>query len=726
MNKLTIEQVAKFPRPGMSGVPSRIGFTPDSHSVTYLAAEGNSLVLQLWAYDIDSGTRRKLIEPTSQAEDAGQLSLDEQLRRERARMREVGVTNYEFAAKSEKPVLLVPMSGKLYVKIGDEPLQELEGTDGAVDARLSPDGTQVAFVRNGNLCVMPLPVGPIFEVTSDGDESKGFTYGLAEYVAQEEMGRSHGFWWSPDSQRIAYEKVESEHIPEYLISHWGGENVNVEKHRYPFAGAANAHVSLEVAYVSEDDTARAHSYGSEVDKDFLQLVTDDNPDIYLARVFWRPNNTLVALVETRDQKTVRLVTFDEVTMQTETLLEEHNDTWINLNNDITFLKTGEFIWASESSGFKHFYLSDQNGGLICQLTSGDWLVTEVVGVDEDSHIVYFIATKESVLERHLYAVSLDGGDVKKLTENAGWHSVVFSPDFKYFVDTFNNLETAPRVALHNNDGSLIATLFENTGNTAQELGLTPPELFSFKNREGTELFGAVYLPPQLNPDQKYPLIVTVYGGPHAQRVMNHWNLTVDLRAQYLAQQGFVVLCVDNRGSANRGLLFEGAISRLTGFAEVDDQVDGVNYLAANRPYVDKNRAGVYGWSYGGYMTLMCLLRAPETFKVGVAGAPVTDWRGYDTHYTERYMGTPENNLEGYDKSSVLSYVEQLQGHLLLIHGMVDENVHFRHTARLIQALTAAQKTYDLVIYPEERHMPRDAKGLEYQERRLVDYFTKHL
>ncbi|MBE0608222.1 MAG: prolyl oligopeptidase family serine peptidase, partial [Dehalococcoidia bacterium] len=356
---------------------------------------------------------------------------------------------------------------------------------------------------------------------------------------------------------------------------------------------------------------------------------------------------------------------------------------------------------------------------------GDWVVTSLVGVDEDRRLAYFVGTKDSVLERHLYSVPLDGGEIVRLTNQRGWHGAVLSPKNDRFIDSWSSLEHGPRVAVRDMTGAPIADLFANEDAKADALGLQPPEFTTLPAAEGTLLHGAIYRPPVLEPGRRYPLVVSVYGGPHVQRVADDWMLTVDLRAQYLAQQGYVVLKLDNRGSLNRGLAFEAAIADRMGTVEVDDQVAGVRHMGA-LPYVDGSRVGIYGWSYGGYMTCMAMMRAPDVFKVGVSGAPVTGWDGYDTGYTERYMGTPQSNPEGYHDSSVLTHVAKLQGKLLLVHGMVDENVHFRHTARLIVALTAADRDYDLLVFPEERHMPRDLKGMEYQERRVLDYLKRNL
>ncbi|MEO9254985.1 MAG: S9 family peptidase [Tepidiformaceae bacterium] len=706
---ITLAQVAQQPRPG-TVVPAALSFTPDGKGITYLFSEEGSLVRSLWRYDIATGERRVLAGPTATSTAEGQLSREEELRRERARQRELGVTSYQWAKSVEPSVLLVPGGGRLSVSIGGKPLVELQGIEGAIDPRLSSDGVSVAYVRDGELFSAPTSGGDPRQLTSGAED--GLTNGLAEFVAQEELDRAHGFWWNPAGRHIAYVRSDSRHIVDYPIVHQGKDGVEIEHHRYPFAGEANTLVQLGVVELSSGQTT------------WMDLGPET--DIYLARVAWRPDGVLTAQLLSRDQKTLRFIAFDPKNGASTTLIEEHSDPWLNLSDDTRFLKSGEILRSSERTGFNHLYLHAADGTEIRALTSGDWVVTHLAGLDETRRIAYFVATKESVLERHLHAVSLDGGDVTRITTIAGWHGCVLSKDCDQFIDVWSTMERAPRLELRNIDDSLVATLFENAEATSDFLGLRPPAFVTLPAVDGTLLHGAIYAPPNPEPGKRYPVIVSVYGGPHAQRVANEWSMTIDLRAQYLAQEGFIVFKLDNRGSANRGLAFEAALADRMGTVEVDDQVAGVRWLAKNLPIADTSRVGMFGWSYGGYMTCISLMRAPETFKVGVAGAPVTDWDGYDTGYTERYMGTPQSNPEGYFDSSVLNHVEQLRGKLLIVHGMVDENVQFRHTARLIVALTKAQKDYDLLLFPEERHMPRDAKGMEYQERRVFQYFKDNL
>ena len=735
---LSLDDVARYPRPGMTA-PRRVEFTPDGAAVAYLFSPQGTLVQELWTHDIATGERRLVAGELAGAAGAvasasGQaLSLEEQLRRERTRVRELGVTDYAFARKSKgtgedtegSTVLLVPLDGWLHVARGDGPLVRLDGSDGGHDARLSPDGALVAFIRADELRVLPTQQtqGTTSARRLTAGAGDGVTNGVAEYIAQEEMDRHEGYWWSPDGARLAYVRADSGHIPLYPIVHQGEERLTVEEHRYPFAGARNATVRLGVVAVTAVGTAIAD--GTADDVTWMDLGADD--DIYLARVAWRPDGVLTAQIEARDQRRLRLVAFDAATGAATTLLEERGAPWINLSDSTRFLASGEFIWSSERSGFRHLYLYDRDGHEARALTEGEWTVTELVAVDEERRVAYVHGTRDGVTERHLYAVPLDEGEIRRVTDGFGWHATDVSPDFQYYVDTFSAPDRAPAVTLHHlADGRPAAVLFENADVTAAGLGLLVPELTAFRNRDGVTLHAAVYATDEMRASvERRPLVVSVYGGPGAQRVTAGWDLTVDLRAQYLAQQGYVVLKIDNRGSANRGLAFEAPIAGDLGRLEVDDQADGVRWLAT-RPYVDGERVGIYGWSYGGYMTCRALERAPDVFKVGVAGAPVTFWEGYDTHYTERYMGLPATNPDGYHDSSVLTGVEGLRGKLLLIHGLVDENVHVRHTLRLIAALTAADRPYDLALFPAERHMPRDTAGLTYLEHRLTEYLQRNL
>lgn len=717
-----IEEVARYPLPGMARLPSSVRPDPTSKMLTYLWSEDGTLTRQLYAHDPSSGERKLMFAPEGGGATEENLSAEEKLRRERTRERGLGVTSYAWAKEANR--VLVPVRGDLWVQDGlhGTPRRVAEGGDHpCIDPQITRDGKHVAFVKDDELYVVSAETGggaPV-QVTS-GARGTGRTHGLAEYIAQEEMDRHHGFWWNHAGDTLAYEEVDETEIPIWRIPHEAAPTPTWEDHRYPFAGAANAKVKLGV--IARDGGATT----------WMDLRMEGEPEVYLARVHWTPDGKLLAQLENRAQTRLQLVRFDLQTGAPTVVLEERSDVWINLHNVFEPLEegvgelSGAFVWASERTGFRHLYLVDAGGRVIRPLTSGEWIVDGLVGVDEGRGVVYFTGTKDGPTEQHLYRVPLAGGEITRMTTEPGMHGVVMDPAFNVFVDTHSSMDAPPSVSVRAvDDGSLRHRVPVPADPRVAALALQPPELVTLPSRDGVTLHGAIYRPgPEAGPGP-WPVIVSVYGGPHAQRVTNGWDMTVDMRAQYLRSLGYLVFKLDNRGSARRGLAFEGAIARDLGNLEVQDQVDGVNWLVA-QGLADPKRVGIYGWSYGGYMAAMALVRAPETFKAAVAGAMVSSWDGYDTHYTERYMGTPANNPEGYRNSSVMTHVDELQGHLMIVHGLIDENVHFRHSARLIDALVKARKPYEVQLFPGERHMPRAEADRVYMEERMRDFFAAHL
>lgn len=716
------EDVARLPAPGMA-VPSQVAFSPGGHVLTYLYSVDGSLEQRLFALDLGGshspGAVAVEVAVGGPSVAETELPLGERLRRERAREVALGITTASWATDGD--ALLVPLPDGVHVLLG---LDGDHGTavsrlvvgsgDGALaGARLSPDGARLAFVRDGEIFVVATGAGadPALQITSSAGD--GVTNGLAEFVAQEEMGRSDGLWWAPDGAHLAYAQVDERSVPVLRIVHQGSDEVGPdaeEVHRYPYAGGENARVRLGVVPVTGGPT--------------VWMDTGD-PGDYLARVHWTPAGSLVAEMESRDQRQVRVVALDPASGSATTLLTETSATYVNLHDDLRLLKDGTWTWSSERSGFRHLELRSASGELVRVLTSGQWQVDGVEEVDEDKGVVYFAATKDGPTERHLYAVGLEGGPVRRLTPETGTHVVVVCARADCFVDRYASLGSPPVVHVRSlHDGSRMTTLHDRRDPRIDELGLEPPDLVEIPADDGTALHG-LYYAPDPPPAGLPPLALAVYGGPHVQLARDDWAPTVALRAQALRRRGVAVLVVDNRGSARRGVAFEQAVWRNLGDLEVADQVAGVRW-AAGGGMCDPDRVAVYGWSYGGYMVLRCLEKAPGTFVAGVAGAPVTDWDGYDTYYTERYMGTPADNATGYAAASVLGHVGSIVGELLLVHGLVDENVHFRHTARLVQRLVAAGKDHRLLFFPEERHLPRRLEDRAFMEERILDWLVTRL
>ncbi len=727
---MRIEDVVRYPLPGYA-LPNSFRFSPDGAALTYLASPEAGLRQALFAMDMSAGgatgASRVVLDPRSTGIDETKLSLEEQLRRERLRQRNVGVTSYQWAERGRR--ILVPLAGALLVKDDlDAPAREVVAAGGPAieEPRLSPDGEWIGYVRDAELYVVSAAGGTPVQITH-GARGTGRTHGLAEYIAQEEMHRHQGWWWSDDGERIAFTEVDETHIPVYRIVHQGKDAVGdgaQEDHRYPFAGAANAKVRLGVV---------GRNAGEPVWID-LRDESGREPE-YVARVQWMPGGVLFVQTQNREQDVLDLLAADPATGRSRRILRETSKSWVNLHVMLRAVAPcaaapqGGFLWASERTGFQHLELRDMSGALIRAVTAGEWMVDGVAALDAARGLVWFTGTKDGATERHLYEASLADGTAKaprRVTEAAGMHDVVVDAARGRFLDHHSSLAVPPSLRVRSlESGAEIRGVHTARDPRIDALGLTPPELVTFKSRDGVTLHAAVYRPAASFGTGPFPLVVSVYGGPHVQRVMNSWEMTANLRAQYLRSLGFLVAVIDNRGSARRGLAFESAIHRNMGDVEVRDQEDGVRFLAA-QGLADPARVGIYGWSYGGYMASMCLARAPDTFRAACAGAPVTHWDGYDTHYTERYMALPATNEQGYRVSSVMHHVPQMRGKLLLVHGMLDENVHFRHTARLVNALNRARKDYELLMYPDERHMPRGEADRIHMEERIRDFFVAAL
>lgn len=686
-NRLTLDDLERLTKGG-SDAPGSVQFAPDGRSITYLFSAEGSLVRSLWRHDLLTGDRSILAAPLPQTTDEESLSLEEKLERERTRTSELGVTGYAWASDAPLPTLLVPQAGRLFVAVGsavEGGVRPITGVDGAQGALLSPDGSWVSYSMAGDLHVVPVSGGTPLRLTDDAEP--GISSGLADYVAAEELDRFDGAWWSADSQHIAYEHVDERGVPSFAVT-------PDELHRYPFAGGPNAHVSLRVASIGG-------SGGREVDLGM-------RPDDYLARVVPHPTGGWLVAVLPREQRSLRWYRVG-ADASAQALWVEEAEPWVNLDDQTRILADGRILRSSERSGFRHLELRTADGELDRVLTAGEWMVTEVVAVSHASGEVLFAATRDGVTERHLYAVPLDAAqpvaDPRRLSVEPGWHAFVADGDGARWVDTWSDLEHAPGVAVRSRDGA--STRIHEPLTTAAHEQLDPPELVELVAADGaTPIQAAVYRGGRpASPGEPSPGVVWVYGGPHKQYVIRSWEVTADPLRQYLAKCGAAVVVVDNRGSTDRGVAFESVIQGQLGWNEVADQAAAVRQLE-ERGILRRGGVGICGGSYGGFMTLMAMAREPELFGVGVAIAPVTDWSGYDTAYAERYLGTPARNPEAYRRSSALSHAEGVRGSLLLIHGTFDENVHLRHSTRLVDAFRSVGREVELAQLPGQRHRTR--------------------
>jgi dipeptidyl-peptidase 4 len=682
---LTLERV--FASPSLQGpAPRALKLSPDGSLLTSLRARADDRErFDLWAVDTATGAARMLVDSTKFG--GGEISEAEKMQRERARIGGTkGIVAYDWAPDGKS--ILVPLDGDLFVASLDGSTKRLTATPaGELDATVSPKGGYVSYVRDQNLFVVDSISGTERRLTRDGGGT--LSWGVAEFVAQEEMDRTRGHWWSPDDSRIAVARVDESGVAVVSRAAIGTEGTQVFDQRYPRAGAANAVVDL---YVMKND-------GSMI----VKVDLGKNPDTYLARVDWAPDGkTLYVQRQSRDQKTLDLLSVNPVTGASSLLFSETSKTWLNLHDNFGALKNGSILWSSERDGFSHLYL--WRAGKWTQLTKGAWNVREVIGLDEAAGVVTFTGNRGTPLEQNIYSVPLSGGAVATLGEADWWNSAKMNRDASRMIVSRSNPAQPDQSYLADADGKRLSWIEENRIEGSHPYARffaahVKPEFGILKASDGTVLHYKL-LKPALAPGQRAPVFVQVYGGPGGGRqVLNNWGGALQ---QYLVQQGWIVFSIDGRGTPDRGKAFEDAIYRAMSGVEVDDQLVGVNWLK-KQDFVDPKKIAVYGWSYGGYMTLRLLQRAPGVFAAGVSGAPVTKWELYDTFYTERYMGTPQADGAAYKKSSALEPATAMADPLLLIHGMADDNVVFENTTALMAKLQQAAKPFEIMVYPGQTH-----------------------
>jgi len=675
-----------LPRPGMDH-PTRIEFSRDGRAITFLAPEPGGNLRSLWRLDLTSGKRTVLAgaDPAPSS-----LTQEEELRRQRRHETSFGITDYRRADNAD---VIVAMQGARSIASRDgRPAVELSGASKAQAIYPDPSGRRIAWVRAGDMWCGDIAKGTARRLTHDAES--GVTNGLEDFLAAEELDRFEGAWWSASGAELLFAHVDERHIPLVSVAAAGSaaERAGREMYRYPFAGGPNPRTTLRIATPGGDGVER------DVGLDFA--------DGYLARVVPHPLGGWLVAALPRDQTSLHWYLVDGSGSATELWIERSRP-WITLDDATRILSDGRVVRATETSGYRHLELRNPDGAALRSLTTGSWVVTDLVHVDEVRREVLFVGTADGVLERHLYTVPLDArkpvAKPRRLTAEAGWHAVTVSDDGNRWVDSWSTRRQPPWVVVRSRDESADVVIHEPSAD-ALRAGLVVPDLTTLPAADGaTSLQVAIFRPERPAGTPLVASVVWVYGGPHSQYVGECWDLTVEPYRQGLARSGFTVIVADNRGTANRGLAFESPIADAFGTVEVDDQVAVVEALAG-RGEIDLDRVAITGSSYGGYLTVRAMSRRPDLFRAGVAGAPVVDWTGYDTAYTERYLGRPSSNPDGYRRASLLDAVASLRGQLLLIHGTVDENVHPRHTSRLLEALRAAGRDATVVLLPDQRHL----------------------
>ncbi len=581
-------------------------------------------------------------------------------------------------------------------------------------ATLSPDGKKVAFVRNNNLYMVDLASGKEQQITTDGVYNK-IINGATDWVYEEEFGFAKGFTWSPDSRRIAFYRFDESEVPMFNMTKFEHQLYPINyTFKYPKAGEKNSVVSIHVYTLDNGKTVKM-DVGPETDQ-------------YIARIKWTPDATKLSMIRmNRLQNQLDIMLANPDNGASTIAYQEKNSRYIEEVDDsyLTFTPDSkEFIITSEKSGWRHIYHYDITGKLLHQVTSGNWDVTAVLGFNPKEKLVYYQAAEESPLRRNVYVVKLDGTKKRKLSEQEGTNSAIFSTGCKYYINTYSSITTPPLVTLHAANGKLIRVLKDNAKlkELLTKYVLPTKTFYTFKTAEGYVLNGYMVKPADFDSTRRYPVMMTQYSGPDSQEVLDRWGISWD---DVLASEGYIVACVDPRGTGARGEEFRKLTYGQLGKYETIDQVEAAKYLQS-LSYVDSARIGIWGWSYGGFMTLTSLMKGNDVFKMGIAVAPVTNWRYYDSIYTERFMGLPQNNASGYDDNSPINHVDELKAKLLIVHGSADDNVHMQNTFELVSKLIQANKQYDMMIYPDKNHSIYGGNTRYHLYTKLNDYVLQNL
>jgi dipeptidyl-peptidase-4 len=688
----------------MLGRPVRPRPTPDGKAVLFLRAQARVPKLSLYEFDVASGKTRRLLTPEMVLKGAAErLSPEEKARRERQRVSLGGFTSFQLS--KDGTTILLSLSGRLYTvaRKGGAVTELKTGPGSLIDPKFSPNGKAVSYVRGHDVYVLELASQKEVRVTSGGTRKK--TNGLAEFVAQEEMNRFTGYWWSPDSKAIAYEQADNSPVEVWYVADPIHPENAPHPTFYPRPGKANARVRLGVVPIGGGKTT------------WLEWDAKKYP--YLGAAHWHRTGGLTLLVQTRTQQEQVLLRADPATGKTTPLLTERDPAWVDLNHDKPhWLPDGSFLWSGAGAEGPQLEHRDRTGELKRVLAGPDEGYRDIIDVaPKTGSVVYRAGTDPTQI--HLFRRSLDAGKPTPLSKEPGLHGAVFSKDHSLYVHQASLLDAMPRSTVHKADGSKVGEL----PSVAEQPPFVPRQEL-VKVGKGAGFYAVIVRPRDFDPKKRYPVLLYVYGGPGHQQVQA--SMATRLIPQWLADQGFIVASLDNRGTPGRGRAWEKAISKHFGSVPLDDQVAGLQALGERFGEMDTARVGVYGWSFGGYLSALAALRRPDVFRAAVAGAPVVDWLDYDTHYTERYLGLPKTDAAAYKEGSLLTYAAGLKRPLLLVHGTADDNVYFRHTLKLADALFRAGKDFDVLPLSGLTHMVPDPVVTQRLYGRFATFFARHL
>ena len=634
------------------------------------------------------------------------------------------IQGYQFSADESKLLIRTDVeqiwrrSTRENYYVFDIASGDLSKLTGSVDkqqyAELSPQGDRAAFVRNNNLFWVDLETGTETQITDDGEFNKVIN-GAADWVYEEEFGFAKAWFWSPDGDRIAFYRFDEERVNEFFMTEWGGLYPEAIKFKYPKAGEENSIVSIHVYHIDSGET--------------ITMDIGEEKDQYIPRVNWTKDNDLLAIRRmNRLQNKQDLLFANAETGSSNIILSEESKTWIDVHDDLYFLENGEqFITTSDKDGYNHIYLYDMQGQQLQQVTEGEWDVTNFIGHNERNYRLFYVSAEESPLERHLYSVRVDGKRKQKLTDGEGWHNINMSRDFKYYIDSWSDYNKPTEVSLHRQNGNEVRVL-ESNAELAEKLNeyeFVQKEFMTLDVNDA-ELNAYMMKPVDFDSTKKYPVLMYVYGGPGSQTVTRNFESAQrPMWHQYIVSEGYIVVSVDNRGTGARGRDFKKQTYKKLGQLETADQVEAARILS-QLPYIDETRIGIWGWSYGGYMSSLALAEGSDIFSTAIAVAPVTDWRYYDTIYTERFMQTPQLNPEGYNEGAPITKAGQIEGSYLLIHGTGDDNVHYQNTVEMIDALIAADVQFETMIYPNKAHSIYGGNARRHLYRLMTDFILENL